>query len=49
MLDQITVTKEDTKPVVDFFKDNPFLIGTLVIVDILITGLYAIAKKEVSK
>lgn len=49
MLDQITVTKEDVKPVVDYCKGNPLLIGTLVIVDILITGLYVIAKKEVSK
>ena len=49
MLDQITVSKEDVKPVVDFCKRNPMLIGTLAIVDILIAGLYKFTKKEVSK
>lgn len=49
MLDQITITKEDVKPVVDFCKNNLFLFLTWVIVDAAIGGLYTITKKEVSK
>ena len=49
MLDQVTVTKDDVKPVIDYCKANPFLILTCIIVDAAIAALYNFAKKEVSK